>query len=161
MVQLPVGFTLPSEIIRDGQIFHMAMAVPNVEAAMGSLGQALSLDWADVREIDMQMTTASGAYTTPIRAVYSKQGPPYLELLSGQPGSFFSAADGPRLHHVGLIVEDWEAEVERLQSVGMTLHGTLSGGVAFFTNEFGLNLEVMGQRVRGALDGWLFPGTTT
>ncbi len=151
---------LPSEVIRDGQIFHMAMAVPDVEAAMGALGQALLLDWTDVREIDMEITTSSGTYTTPIRAVYSKQGPPYLELLSGQPGSFFSTADGPRLHHAGLIVEDWEAEVERLQSLGMTLHGTTSGSVAFFTTEFGLNLEVMGQRIRGVLDGWLSPATT-
>ena len=158
MALLPAGFTLPSEIIRDGQLFHMAMAVPDIERAMASMGQALSLEWTSIREIDMRIETSTGAYTTPMRAVYSLQGPPYMELVSGQSGTFFASADGPKLHHAGLIVEDWESEVARLQSLGLTLHGTSSGSVAFFTTDFGFNLEVMSQRVRGVLDGWLAPG---
>ena len=158
MVSLPIGFALPSKIIQDGQIFHMAMAVPDLARAMDELGQALSLSWTRVRDIDMQLSSPTGEdLETPIRAVYSLQGPPYLELVTGQPGSMFSVVEGPRLHHVGLMVEDIDTEVQRLQGLGMRLLATTPGpGVAFVTNDFGLNLEIMGQRVRGVLDDWLF-----
>ena len=158
MVSLPPGFSLPSNIIRDGQIFHMAMAVPDLARAMDELGQALSLTWAPVRDIEMQLVSPAGEdLKTPIRAVYSLQGPPYLELVTGEPGSMFSVVDGPRLHHVGLMVDDIDTEVRRLQGLGMRLLATTPGpGVAFVTNDFGLNLEIMGQRVRGVLDDWLF-----
>ena len=42
------------------------------------------------------------------------------------------------------------------QGLGMRLIATTPGpGVAFVTNDFGLTLEIMGQRVRGVLDNWL------
>ena len=50
MALLPAGFALPSEIIRDGLLFHMAMAVPDIEQTMASMGRALSLDWTAVRD---------------------------------------------------------------------------------------------------------------
>ena len=148
-------FLLPSEVIRDGRIFHMAMAVPDLERAMESLGTALRLDWTEVRHVQMELVQPDGNVTTRIRAVYSKQGPPYLELVSGEPGSMFSAADGPRLHHAGMIVEDVAEETKRLQWLGMTLIAQTTSGVAFMTNEFGLHLELLNEQVRGTLDNWL------
>ena len=65
MVELPAGFVLPSEVIRDGQIFHMAMAVPDLDRAMDQLSQGLNLAWTAVRA---SVAAPLGRQAEPIRS---------------------------------------------------------------------------------------------
>ena len=145
-------FTSPYEI-PSGSVFHFALAVPDLPAAMGLLGPALNLDWTSVWSMTREMETPAGRTSDELQAVYSRQGPPYVELLAGPAGGFFAADQGPRLHHVGYIVEDVRAEAERLQALGLTIWN-LTPSSAFVTNELGVTLEVMGPGIRGVLDEW-------
>ena len=143
--------------IPTGRLFHFAMAVPDLRAAMDLLGPALNLDWTSIWPMTREMDTPEGHTSTELQAVYSRQGPPYVELVSGSPGGFFEATQGPRLHHVGYIVDDVAAEAERLQALGMTIWSIGPGdppGSAFVMNEVGMTFEVMGQGTRDTLDEW-------
>ncbi len=143
--------------IPSARLFHFAMAVPDLRGAMGLLGPALGVRWTSVRPATIVLDTAVGRTSTEIEAVYSREGPPYVELVRGEPDGFFSARSGPRIHHAGYIVDDVRAEAERLQALGMTVAGMGPGdppGSAFVTNELGLTLEVMAQGIRDTLDGW-------
>ena len=143
--------------IPSGRLFHFAMAVPDLPAAMDLLGPALNLDWTSIWAMQREMDTPEGHASTAMQAVYSRQGPPYVELVTGDAGGFFAAGDGPRLHHVGYIVDDVRAEAERLQSLGMTIWSIGPGdppGSAFVVNELGMTFEVMGPGIRDTLDEW-------
>ncbi len=163
--------------IPSGSVFHFALAVPDLPAAMDLLGPALQLDWTSIWSMTREMETPEGHTSDELQAVYSRQGPPYVELVSGQAGGFFAAEDGARLHHVGYIVDDVRAEAERLQALGLTIWSLnassafvtnelrvgrgcsppasgLNASSAFVTNELGVTLEVMGPGIRQTLDEW-------
>ena len=152
----------PLEVPGDS-IFHMALAVPDIEGAMAVFGPALHLDWTVIRNTEVVLDEGGEDVTRiPIRAVYSKNGPPYLELVSGPDGSFFGAENGPRLHHAGILVDDVAAEVTRLEALGMKAHGLMPGDrprAAFVTSEHGLTLEVMdGVTIRQTIHNWFAEG---
>ena len=143
--------------IPSGRLFHFAMAVPDLPAAMDLLGPGLNLDWTSVWSMTREMDTPAGHTSSGMQAVYSRQGPPYVELVTGDAGGFFAASEGPRLHHVGYIVNDVRAEAERLQALGMTIWSIDPGdppGSAFVTNDVGMTFEVMGEGIRDTLDEW-------
>ena len=139
--------------IPSGGIFHFAMAVPDLPGAMDLLGPALNVDWTSVWSMTREMDTPEGRTRDEMQAVYSRQGPPYVELVNGHGSGFFAADQGPRLHHVGYIVEDVRAEAERLQTLGMTIWD-LGPNSAFVTNEVGMTFEIMGEGIRETLDEW-------
>lgn len=139
--------------IPSGSLFHFAMAVSDLPAAMDLLGPALNADWTSIWSMTRTMDTPEGPTSDEMQAVYTRQGPPYVELVTGTPGGFFAADDGPRLHHVGYIVDDVRAEAERLQALGMTIWD-VGPGSAFVINDAGMTFEVMGPGIRATLDEW-------
>lgn len=139
--------------IPSGGIFHFAMAVPDLPGAMDLLGPALNVDWTSVWSMTREMDTPEGRTRDEMQAVYSRQGPPFVELVNGHGSGFFAADQGPRLHHVGYIVEDVRAEADRLQTLGMTIWD-LGPNSAFVTNEVGMTFEIMGEGIRETLDEW-------
>jgi catechol 2,3-dioxygenase-like lactoylglutathione lyase family enzyme len=145
-----------------GRLFHVAMAVDDVAAATGVFGAVFGLTWTRVLPAQIVLDTPAGQVTTPISAVYSREGPPYFELVSGPPGSFFDPGPAsPRLHHAGYYVDDVVAEVRRLEALGMTLHGLGPGdepGIAFLTGGLGFALEVHSPRSRQILLDWFARG---
>lgn len=155
--------TLPSTLPAEA-IFHFAMAVPDLERAMAQGRDALGIAWTRVRDVVLPLRGPSGERSeTAFQAVYSLQGPPYVELVCGPRGSLFGAPDGPRLHHAGLIVDDPGAEARRLEGLGYRITGTAvtadgsPGSVVYVAGPFGLQLELMAPPLRGVLDDWLFP----
>ncbi|MDE2935084.1 MAG: VOC family protein [Chloroflexota bacterium] len=144
---------ISAQDIPSDELFHFAMAVPDLQAAMDQLGPALNVNWTSVWSMTRKMDTPEGPTTDEMQAVYSRQGPPYVELVSGYGSGFFAADNGPRLHHVGYIVDDVRAEAERLQALGMTIWD-LGPGSAFVTNEVGMTFEIMGTGIRDTLDEW-------
>jgi hypothetical protein len=54
-----------------------------------------------------------------VRVCYSQQGPPWLELLEGAPGSPWDPAVVAGPHHVGCWVDDLAAASRRLAEQGL------------------------------------------
>jgi catechol 2,3-dioxygenase-like lactoylglutathione lyase family enzyme len=104
------------------RLFHVGVRVPDLEAAMASLGPALGLTWAAVVEREQPVwTPQDGAGSTPLRFTYSCEGPQHVELLQGAAGSVWDGDDRPGVHHMGIWVEDVARETERLIARGWTL----------------------------------------
>jgi hypothetical protein len=90
--------------------FHVCCIVPDLELAMTELTEAMGLDWQPVRD------RTSGEMRW--RLVYSVQGPPFVELVEGAPGTPWDASDGPRLHHFGRFTEDLDAGIGAIEQAG-------------------------------------------
>lgn len=102
------------------RLFHTGIRVPDLDRAMDELGDQLGVTWAEARDLSAQAvwTPQDGLREVGLRFVYSCEGPQHVELLQGEPGTVWHGADDPGVHHVGIWVDDIEAETERCLSAG-------------------------------------------
>jgi hypothetical protein len=128
--------------------FQVGVIVADLDAAMKELGEALGLRWEEPR------TRELGPWT--IRVVFSRQGPPFLELIEGQEGSPWDTGPGDRLDHIGYWSQDLGAEQEHLigQGLPMEIDGSgLSGPWSYHgTAHSGMRVELLDASLR---DGFM------
>ena len=94
-----------------GTFFHVGVIVEDLDAAMEEMSRSLGLEFNEPHE-----STYGDSH---IRVCYSLQGPPYLELIQGEPGSMWSTTGGPHADHVGYFVDDLDASMRRLEAEGL------------------------------------------
>jgi Glyoxalase/Bleomycin resistance protein/Dioxygenase superfamily len=90
--------------------FHVCCVVPNLEQAMEELTRSIGVSWQKTRERE------SGELRW--RLVYSVDGPPFIELVEGAPGTPWETPDGPRLHHFGRFTDDLDAGIAVIEAAG-------------------------------------------
>jgi catechol 2,3-dioxygenase-like lactoylglutathione lyase family enzyme len=119
--------------------FQVGVLVEDLEAAREELSNALGLEWSDI------VVRENGPWT--IRVCFAKQGPPYLELIEGPPGSPWEATHGSRIDHIGYWVDDLDASKKRLDDAGIALEhdGSAHGGVFTYHRgtKSGLRVELI------------------
>ncbi|MDT0465021.1 VOC family protein [Streptomyces gibsoniae] len=91
-------------------LYHVGFAVPDLSAAMRELRVAVGVEWAEPRP--------GRIGGRDFRIVFSRPGPPFVELIEGGPGSPWDASAGPRFHHLGYWTDDIGAGVRRLEKQG-------------------------------------------
>jgi hypothetical protein len=137
-------------------LYHVAFLVRDVEESMAHLGKVFSAEWA--RPIVSKMEGRDSAPWT-VTTVYSMQGPPFLELLSGFDDPGCPAALGfdstnPGVHHFGVYAARWRDELARLEELGMTVEAT-GAGYGFVRSPLGFRIEVVSWKGRGFLINYM------
>jgi len=94
-----------------GVFWQVGIVVDDIERSQEELTRALGVTWA--RTLDLRLEDWE------YRLSLSNEGPPYLELLEGPPGSPWDAAGGSRIDHVGYWTEDIAVERRRLEEAGV------------------------------------------
>lgn len=122
-----------------GTFFHVGVIVEDLDAAIDELSRTLGLEFNEPHE-----SSYAGSH---IRVCYSLQGPPYLELIQGEPGSMWDTEGGPHADHVGYFVDDLEAGMARLERAGcpVDIDGVAFGGRFSYhrSNRAGLRIELI------------------
>ena len=105
------------------RLYHTGIRVPDLDAAMDEMGEALGVTWASaqVKAAQQIWTPDGGQQSVHLRFVYSCEGPQHIELLQGEPGGIWDGRDDPGVHHIGLWVDDVAAETQRCLDLGWTL----------------------------------------
>lgn len=109
--------------------YHVGLTVPELTAAMDSLGDVLGLAWRGVREEELSALDQYDEvqiFTT--RRTYSVGGPPAIEVLEQLPGTPFAAEPGSVVHHLGFWSEELAADSDRLTEQGWPRVGTSAAG---------------------------------
>jgi catechol 2,3-dioxygenase-like lactoylglutathione lyase family enzyme len=102
--------------------YHQGVRVPDLDAAMDELGDALGITWCSPQARDQQVWLPGvGTATLPLRFTYSAEGPQHVELLEGPPGSIWDGRTQPGLHHIGVWSDDVAGETNALLDAGWTL----------------------------------------
>ena len=145
--------------------YHQGVRVPDLDAAMAELGQALSLDWCQPQEREQAVwLPSSGATTVPLRFTYSAAGPQHVELLQGAPGSVWDGSEHPGLHHVGLWCDDVPGETARLVEAGWILRLAQRepaqgyGAFTYVQPPSGLLVELVSADLRPMFERWFAGG---
>ncbi|AXB41226.1 VOC family protein [Amycolatopsis albispora] len=93
--------------------YHLCFAVQDLDRATTDLTRAVGVRWSPVRE----GTLGDWSY----RIVFSVEGPPFFEVIQGDPGSPWDATDGSRFDHLGYWASDVGTGKQRLAKRGAPL----------------------------------------
>ena len=149
------------------EIFHIRIRVPNIEAAMEEMGESLNVTWAELVENSSQglWTPDDGQQNIPLKFVYSCEGDQHLELLEGQPGSFWDGNENPGVHHFGVWVDDVKVETERLLGIDWELLGSAKspaegfGNMTYLAPSNGTILELVASINKPRFERWWSGGS--
>ena len=131
-------------------IWHIALAVPNLDKAMKELGDALMLTWRPIEKSLVQMRGEDGqVYDLECTFTFSEGGPAAIELWEAIPGSPLGPVDGMALHHIGYWVDDLPGEAKRLEGLGYPTYAAVPASgpptrVTIHRGPYGLMLEPCG-----------------
>ena len=142
-------------------LFHTGVRVHDLERSMAELGPTLDATWAKVVQRQQPVwRPGRGVETFPLRFTYSSAGPQHVELLECVPGSPWYAGDGPGVHHVGLWVDDVEAETLAAVAAGWDVVAAAAapddgfGGFTYIAPPTGMIVELVDARVRPRFEAW-------
>ena len=93
--------------------FQVGIIVEDIEAAMSELTRAQNVQWGKVAARKYQQWD--------FKRVFSLDGPPYIELIEGPPGSPWDSSQGSRIDHLQWWTRDMEADTRRMQAAGVPL----------------------------------------
>ena len=144
-----------------GELFHVGMRVPDLDAAMAELGRQMGVTWASAQKrMQAVWLAGSGATELELRFTYSAEGPVHLELLEGLPGSIWDGRETPGPHHLGVWVDDVAATTERLVADGWTLEAASRapeegyGAFTYVRSPAGVLVEPVATVVRPTFERW-------
>ena len=144
-------------------VYHVGIVVDDMERAMDDIGGDLKLEWAPRRTANVTVG-APGKTAEPVglEVVYSRTGPPFLELIEvTKQETVWSGTPGSRIHHLGVYVDDLKSEFERLTAKGMVdeAHGVGPDGelslFSYLRSPHGVRLELVDGAGRPGLVDWL------
>ncbi len=154
-------FENPSEVAYEN-LFHVGVVVSDLTEGMERMSSQLGLTWAPIRTFPVTVADAEGrTESVEVRATYSNQGPPHVELIQAAGDGLWSVGHAGGVHHFGLFVDDLETELERLESEGFVRElqgaaepGKLSGPV-YLSNSLGLRVELVGSEGKVMISDWV------
>lgn len=90
--------------------YHLCFAVPDLDLATADLSRTVGTTWSSVREGRL------GDWD--FRIVFSREGPPFFEVIEGAPGSPWDASEGARFDHLGYWSDDLPTHKALLDEAG-------------------------------------------
>ncbi|MCW2615084.1 MAG: hypothetical protein JWN08_2078 [Frankiales bacterium] len=99
-------------------MYHVGIVVPDARAAMQQYSDALGFTWTELGDSTLDVVVDGRAREARIAATYSREGPPYLEIVQELSGGVW-AAGALALNHVGMWTDDLEGSVRRLEAAGL------------------------------------------
>ena len=151
--------TEPSESLGLSDLYHVGIAVHDLDDAMRRYGSELGIGpWASF-EAELPVLYRGQEVLVAARAAFAKSGPTYLELVQPTKGewtvSVFLAERGEGVYHLGYWVDDLEATIDRAVALGYSVDAVSErGGFAYLGAErsAGVHMELVSSRIRPALE---------
>jgi catechol 2,3-dioxygenase-like lactoylglutathione lyase family enzyme len=102
-----------------GSIWHIGIAVPDLDKGQKELGEVFGLRWRPARVRKLTLTNAVGRpYAVECHVAFSLGGPFAVEVWQAIPGTPLDLPEAGGVHHIGYWVDDPAAEAERLDALG-------------------------------------------
>lgn len=125
-----------------GRIWHIGMAVPELERGMHELGEVFGLAWRPVRVRKMTLKDVSGrSFDVECHVTFSIGGPFAIELWQAIPGTPLAVPPSGSIHHIGYWVDNLAAEENRLTGLGYPTVASSGASLRLSRGPCGLLLE--------------------
>ena len=124
--------------------FHIGIVVEDMQRGMDDIARRFAVTFPDARDANVRIRYGDEEQQVAVKFVYSREGPPYLELIEAVPGTVWEKVG---IHHLGVFCDAMENEIEKLVSEGYTHEAASLGpdnslqGAQYITNNSGVRLE--------------------
>lgn len=124
--------------------FHIGIVVDDMESGMADISRRFGVTFPEPRNANVRIRYNGEEQQVAVKFVYSRQGPPYLELIEAVPGTVWETIG---IHHLGVFCDHMEVEVEKLVSEGYVHEAASLGpdgslqGAQYIVNGKGVRLE--------------------
>lgn len=147
--------------------FHVGILVDDLDKAIKRFENVLEIEFLAPVNVHVDYLEQAGE-TTPLdlHISYSKQGPPYYELLEAQGAGIYGIHQGIGVHHIGVWEPNCENRLERL----VHKHGLVREAVQYTPDRriivayleptalYGTRIEIVDQGRKDQMDAWLAGG---
>ena len=101
------------------KIYHIGLAVPDLQHGMQQLGALFDLTWRPIVSFSAPMTGGDGRQLDiTINFTFSRGGPFSLEVWQSIPDTPLATPESGWFHHIGYWVDDVAKERDRLNELG-------------------------------------------
>ncbi len=105
-----------------GNIWHIGLAVPDLENGLREIGALFDLAWRPVVTRSMTIKDEEGRfYDIDCQVTFSLGGPFAVEVWQAIPNTPLAVPESGYLHHIGYWVENQAVENEHLDDLGYPL----------------------------------------
>jgi hypothetical protein len=146
--------------------FHVGVLVHDLDLAMDRFARVFKVTWTD-RVTAHADFWQQGQDVEPLAldVVYSREGPPHLELLQATGDGLYAPARGEGLHHIGAWEPDCTTRQRELEAAGFRSVGTQFTPqkeiiVSYFDPEVlhGIMFEILDESRRPMMESWFAGG---
>ncbi len=146
-----------------GQLYHVGIVVPDVEAAQAHLTDLLGITWGPVLETAaLDVRDGDGHdLVVPNKLSYSTE-PPYIELVQEIPGTVWECNEHSNLHHIGVWTDALPADSAHyselrcpLQLCGRDADGALVQ-FAYHRDPLGVRIELVDVAMKPMMEEFMF-----
>lgn len=147
--------------------FHVGILVEDLDEAVSRFANALGIAFCGVTPVTVARHVEEDGAGGPaeLRLTFSRQGPPYIELLEMQGEGIYGKGRGEGIHHVGLWVPECSVACDDLGAHGFRREALQydDGGrllVAYLRSGEGrgTRFELVDMSRRAPLEAWLREG---
>lgn len=141
--------------------YHIGIVVRDLDVAIPRFSETFEITFNEPSVMPVRVEGPdSEGYDHEIRVTYSKDGPPFIELMEGHDTRFPSLAHGEGVHHVGLWVPPGTADspAERFRQLHVDARVSTGGSVLVHTAPemlHGVRLELVDESTRVGLLTWV------
>jgi catechol 2,3-dioxygenase-like lactoylglutathione lyase family enzyme len=145
--------------------FHVGILVEDLEVAMTRFSAVLGFTFNDPITAEFGCLADPEPHEAFVRCTYSREGPPYIELLEANGDGLFSMAHGEGVHHLGFWEPDLEARCATLASLEVGPQGRVvspeGATFAYFNRPadlHGTRFEFLADSSRADTEHWIRTG---
>jgi Glyoxalase/Bleomycin resistance protein/Dioxygenase superfamily len=108
-----------------GSIWHIGIAVPELEKGQKELGEVFGLRWRPTRVRKLTLAEPAGRrHEVECHVAFSLGGPFAVEVWQAIPGTPLDIPEAGGVQHIGYWVDDLAAEAQRLHALGYPSYAT-------------------------------------
>ena len=143
--------------------YHVGVFVTDLEEAIATYSRAMGLTFTEPLSLHIPAVEEAGSSApVDVRIAFSREAPPYYELIEKTGSGYYGREQPDGLHHLGIWVADVEAGLQAGAALAMEREAVLrledgSPLVAFLRPAalHGVRLELVPEARRAGFEAWI------
>lgn len=149
--------------------FHIGVVVPDLDKAIEEFSRVLGLTFTKPAWVTNPWLEDPEPHEHVVHVTFSRQGPPYYELIESHGDGIFSAENEGRILYLGLWEPDMAGRIKTLEAEGIGIdaasrsaEGAVPDWIITKPDLLGIRLEYVDVAEQEAIESWIetgeFPG---
>jgi catechol 2,3-dioxygenase-like lactoylglutathione lyase family enzyme len=145
--------------------FHIGVVVDDLPKAIAKYSRVLGLTFTEPAHVHVPCLEDPNPHEHVVYVAFSKDGPPYYELIEASGDGIFSQRFVDQILYLGMWETDMAARIEALKAEGIGLEArfkTAEDAVPFCVitepGSLGIRLEYVDYATHDGIEGWIRTG---